>query len=324
MFVLRALAAPTFAAIVAFAAPALAAQGDCSQPVSTGSAPAASDCLYILKVAVGSLTCSPACICAPKGTLPTSSSDALLCLRKSVGQQVQLNCPCTSLPTGDNFNDNDSDPEKWGDDIFIAGNADLTETNQVLQFTALTASELDYTSQPWIGSVMPYNADWEVQIDVKNTTSPVNDDQVTSLGISVFDERNQANEFYGELYGSHLDGPPTRHGFFGEMLDDGESAGSVDSGGIDNLTTGAVRIAFDAADKVLTLYFDVNPANGYAWEELGSFSVDGSGGADGNADWDMTNGTRFTLEVYGYAENTLVPAGTLTGDNFEVTGGVEP
>ena len=66
----------------------------CSQPISTGSRPTASDCLFILKAAVGSVTCTPACMCAPKGSLPITATDALVCLKNAVGQPVALNCPC--------------------------------------------------------------------------------------------------------------------------------------------------------------------------------------------------------------------------------------
>jgi tripartite motif-containing protein 71 len=80
---------------------ALAARGDCSQPLSDGTKPIASDCLYILRTAVGSEACSPACICAPKGSLPTTASDALLCLKVATGQNVVLDCPCFPPTTGD-------------------------------------------------------------------------------------------------------------------------------------------------------------------------------------------------------------------------------
>jgi hypothetical protein len=79
---------------VAFVAGVAEAQ-QCAQPVTSGANPTASDCLYILKTAVGSQTCAPECVCAPKGTLPTTAVDALLCLKKAVGQGVTLNCPCT-------------------------------------------------------------------------------------------------------------------------------------------------------------------------------------------------------------------------------------
>lgn len=75
---------------------ARAAQGDCSQPLSSGPAPVSTDCLFILNAGVSLVTCSPACICAPSGDLPISATDALVCLRKAVGQSVQLRCPCGS------------------------------------------------------------------------------------------------------------------------------------------------------------------------------------------------------------------------------------
>jgi hypothetical protein len=75
-------------------APVAADQGDCAQPVSAGPAPVASDCLYILNVAVGAATCDQACACAPKGALPTTASDALVCLSVAVAGSGSLACPC--------------------------------------------------------------------------------------------------------------------------------------------------------------------------------------------------------------------------------------
>jgi hypothetical protein len=66
----------------------------CAQPASTGEKPIASDCLFILRSAVGLQTCSPECVCAPKGSLPVRATDALLCLKSATGQGVTLDCPC--------------------------------------------------------------------------------------------------------------------------------------------------------------------------------------------------------------------------------------
>ncbi|HEY2773720.1 MAG TPA: choice-of-anchor tandem repeat NxxGxxAF-containing protein [Candidatus Binatia bacterium] len=67
----------------------------CGEPVTTGGSPKASDCLFILKVAVGSETCTPEdCVCNVNGDNHTTATDALLCLKKAVGQDVTLNCPC--------------------------------------------------------------------------------------------------------------------------------------------------------------------------------------------------------------------------------------
>lgn len=80
-------------------APAEAGLGDCSQPLSSGPAPVSTDCLFILNAAVSLASCSPACICAPSGELPISATDALVCLRRAVGQVIPLNCPCGSGST---------------------------------------------------------------------------------------------------------------------------------------------------------------------------------------------------------------------------------
>lgn len=67
----------------------------CAQPLTTGAAPVASDCLFILNVAVGAQTCTPdACVCDPNGDLGTSATDALLCLNVAVGGSAPLDCPC--------------------------------------------------------------------------------------------------------------------------------------------------------------------------------------------------------------------------------------
>ena len=84
--------------VVLSASPASAAALDCAQPISTGSGPVASDCLFILGAVVGSQTCSPECICAPSGSLPPKATDALICLANATGQGVALDCPCDDEP----------------------------------------------------------------------------------------------------------------------------------------------------------------------------------------------------------------------------------
>ena len=85
------------AAVLLLSAPANAI--DCAQPLSGGDSPIASDCLFILKSAVGTETCEPDCVCAPKGTTPVTATDALICLNVAVGQPVSLNCPCQVTTT---------------------------------------------------------------------------------------------------------------------------------------------------------------------------------------------------------------------------------
>lgn len=83
-----------------FHAEVASAQTQCAQPVSTGEEPTASDCLYILRVAVGTLACPEAdCLCDTDGSGATTATDALGCLKRAVGDQgIDLIC-CGSTTT---------------------------------------------------------------------------------------------------------------------------------------------------------------------------------------------------------------------------------
>jgi len=91
----------TLIAIAIAIAPAVAGAdlGDCSQPVSSGAFPTASDCLFILRASVGSQLCEPSCICDADRSGTISPTDALRCLKKVVGQPVALRCPCGGSTT---------------------------------------------------------------------------------------------------------------------------------------------------------------------------------------------------------------------------------
>lgn len=93
----RLAAAIAVAVLVAAGPPrGLAARGDCSQPVSDGASPVATDCLAILQTAVATNNCNglDPCVCAPAGSLPVSATDALVCLQVATAQGGALSCPC--------------------------------------------------------------------------------------------------------------------------------------------------------------------------------------------------------------------------------------
>jgi hypothetical protein len=75
------------------------ARAGCSQPVTTGAAPTASDCLFVLRTAVGSQTCEPSCVCDVNGDSGTTAVDALFCLKKAVGENLALACDCPVVTT---------------------------------------------------------------------------------------------------------------------------------------------------------------------------------------------------------------------------------
>ena len=296
--------------------------GDCAQPSSNGTAPTASDCLYILKVAVGSATCSPQCVCAPKGILPTSASDALLCLRKAVGQAATLACPCAVEGShGDDFDDNVKDTEKWGADE-VHGNGLLVEVDQRLEYSCESATADDDGIRPWILDRLPYDAAWAIQLDVVNVTVSTEAQQVNGFGIKVGSPQTAASAISAELY-MHGGVPYPIHGFRTDLETDNTVAASSDTGRL-RVTNGAVRLSFDSSDKVIHVFYDLENRDGYQWVEYGSFGLAGGGGADGNTDWGLGASDAFPVFLYGYSSGMSVAPSEMWGDNFSLAGSVAP
>jgi len=307
--------------LLCFPVASFSAQGDCSQPVSNGAVPVATDCLFLLNVAVGLQTCSPECICAPSGTLPAKASDALLCLNASVGGSATLDCPCEPVSSeGDDFNDNDRDGALWGATSSY-GNGQLNETSQHLEYTCGSGTADDGEDWEWIGNVLPIDSDWEVQIDLVNETVPSGDNQVNSFGFGVYNPADWGDEIYAEMYASSLGGPPARNGFYAEMYDNDSYVGYADSTALE-ITTGAVRMMYDSASKVVSTQYDADPSDGYQWMTYGTFGIAGSGGTDGNANWGLAGSDVLQVYAYGFSARMKIGAGKMWGDNFLVTGGV--
>jgi hypothetical protein len=304
---------------------AIAAAGDCGQPVSSGAKPVASDCLFILRTAVGSQTCDPACTCDVNGSGgKATASDALACLSTSVGVPGLLNCQCGGPQVdGDDFDDSAKDPTKWATDD-VTGNGHLSEEADRVQSTCLSATDYDESYRPWIKSELPYESDWETQVDVRNLSDPTDADDVSSVGIEVRSPSTADDYLYAELYASSINGLPVRNGFYAELgFDQGNDYASADTGDL-SLTSGAVRIAFAAATKVITVSWDYTGGT-YDWTDYGTFSIDGSGGSDGNGNWGLSSGDRMSVLLYGYSANLKVLITDATYlDNFLMTGAVPP
>jgi hypothetical protein len=220
--------------------------------------------------------------------------------------------------SGDDFNDNIKNTSKWGADQII-GHGFLTETGGRLQYSCLGVTADDDFIRQWILSAMPYNSDWEMQMDVANSTTLLTSAQ-NSFGIKIRSPFTSDNEVFAELYASRFGGSPQIKGFHGE-LETGASVSMADTSDL-GVTAGAVRMTFTSSNKVITLYYDLNSSDGYQWVKFGSFGVAGAGGDDGNADWGMTGADTFPVFVYGFSDGMDVTNGQLTGDNFSVTGGV--
>jgi hypothetical protein len=65
--------------------------GECGQPVTGGASPTASDALYVLRAAVGSVQCEAA-VCDTDGSCAVTAGDALRLLWYVTGQPLELSC----------------------------------------------------------------------------------------------------------------------------------------------------------------------------------------------------------------------------------------
>lgn len=221
---------------------------------------------------------------------------------------------------GDNFGDNTKDRKKWGKDQ-VTGHGLMTEINQRLEYTCGTGKAQDGVDRSWVLTGFPYNSDWVAKIDTVNLTSPSANNQVSSFGIDLFSPRLPDNELYAELYASRLGGQLAR-GFHTDLFSVAPIVGEAwaDSGDL-GVTSGAVLIVFGSTDKVITVYYAINPSDGYQWVQYGSFGVAGATGKNGNTDWGLIDSDQLTLTVYGYSEHMTITAGKLLGDNFREYGG---
>lgn len=128
--------------------------GDCSQPVTTGADPVATDCLRVLRVAVGTQTCSAnPCICRPKGGATTKASDALVCLQYSVGQPVTLDCNCGS-------------PDVQSTEFAFDPETDIADPNVAARF--VPTDFMGAFSQDQLPADANWTQDWTVAVNGNN------------------------------------------------------------------------------------------------------------------------------------------------------------
>ena len=227
-----------------------------------------------------------------------------------------------ALPTNDDFNSSTENTTNWAPDE-VSGNGVLSLVNQRLEYRVNgSPTELDQSVRPWIASLGPYTSDWEVQIDTLNTVSLNATNQQVGTGIVIDGE---AANFTNEILAIQFSGasaPNTPEvGFLGRM---GTPTNGVFVSALVPPINGAVRITFNSTTKVVTLFYDVDHSGGYSWTQFGSFGINGSGGADANQSWGLTNSSQLVVRVYGYSMNTAVASNEVALDNFATTGLAAP
>jgi hypothetical protein len=208
----------------------------------------------------------------------------------------------------DNFNDDKRDSTKWGLDE-SENTGMLMEIDGRLEYTGQAPEDAfgGYAERPWILNTGSYTENWEARVDVHvgNLTLP-DEESGVQMALAVY-----GNGSIGEikLEIARENENTLRRFRYTTDGDVGETTAATAT------TDGALRISFNAAQKVLTFAYDANgPVGGYTWTTLKTVDVDA-----GASNWAMTDASRFTLAIFGEHEGVMVEPGDAWADNFETT-----
>lgn len=206
---------------------------------------------------------------------------------------------------GDDFGDPQTDQKLWGTDRAISGSGVLTETNQRLQYTVEgTPSETDLVVRPWVLNVFKVAENWEFFADV-NVPTAIAEGQRIYIGLVVAAGDLSSNNFLIELgHGSAR----TFRSFF--------RANGVRSPNVEvqtAATRASVRIAFEAATRTISAYYDpTGSGDGYTWTLLRSEPI--------GSNWSLDQRGSLTAAIIGDSSMAAVTAGDQVFiDNFRAT-----
>ena len=217
---------------------------------------------------------------------------------------------CLALtPVEDSFNATALNTKRWQLSQFQ--NAKLRQAGERLNFLVRASTpDEDYAFVELINNQPGYNENWQLLLDVKNTTGQ--GDRV-GVGFWIFNADDPSDVVFFEFYGSP--GKKERNCVRASFILDGTHiAGDLNLK--EKLTTsGRLKLTFNKQTKRFAFFFR-SDEKGSNWLSLGTFSVNGVGGTT-RANWNMNPGSgRFGIRLEGYGENRVVASGAANMDDF--------
>lgn len=208
------------------------------------------------------------------------------------------------------------------------GGGQLAISGGQANYTASTPTAFDWSYLTWTGGVYSYTSNWEVQVDIHfaPASSLTTNDKNVYAQLYVIPTGDVIN------WNQALGGDVTFNAFLVEVQRYGNGDQYIDtsyvlnddnsfseSGHISNSSTDiALRITFDSATKRLETYYDLDGATGgYSW------TFNEFGDVDGSENWNMSEGSTFTLGLTnassGSTTGPTIEQGAVSFDNFSVT-----
>ncbi len=209
-------------------------------------------------------------------------------------------------PVKDNFNGKTIKKAHWKVEN-SSKQAAFLPANRKLNFTVAGKPTDDDYSILALKKVRPsYNENWEMTLDVANTSST---SSTVGVGFQVFNAEDPTDLVSLEFFG--------KSGFFGVFITNDEDDSDQDIEKNPGVTKGSLKISFDKTSKLITLSYDKDgSANGFIWKKMATFSPTGTGG-DRRGNWNMNPQTgAFGIELFAFAEESKVANGQASIDNF--------
>lgn len=205
--------------------------------------------------------------------------------------------------------------DKWFP--FTEGTGSISLWNQEFNFTTNSSFGNHEAGLAWVQSQVRYGDDWEFQLDVENTLTVSHSSRYAAVGIYVANNNDERDIAYVELYASYFDNlrAPV-HGFTSGLSVNGVEIHEADTFELP-INVGAVRAKYNARERSLTFFFHTGSTeDGYFWQYLAKYGLDGNDGTDANANWLMPFNGEFDIGLYGTVVSSRSLTGQLTADNF--------
>jgi uncharacterized protein YfiM (DUF2279 family) len=286
------------------------------------------------RLAVGRISCLAELGVRPISTEPLHreihmSKGAALFLKRPGVVMLLILCSAT-VQSRANFNGSDNFAGttfsgNWGPSV-TDGTGALSQNNQVV-FTASGGTVDAWAVKPWTLNFGSYTQAWAVQIDTfRSDTISLTEHQSVCVGLIVV-PTGATPGIASASFSAYLDyyvAVDPYKGFSADLVDpNGNFVG--ESSASSSTQSAAVRIAFDAATKKLTAFYDADGAiGGYSWTNFSTVNIAGvAAGSDWSSNWGMADANTFTVYLYdssGVGDDHLLysPSGTeMTLDNFQ-------
>jgi hypothetical protein len=277
-----------------------AEQGDCGQPVSDGPQPIASDCLFILRAAVGSETCTPECICNPNAADGVTAIDALACLRKTVGPPVDLACTCGFEPLGEEMQVNSrTGGFQRKPSVAVDGDGNLIVAWESTASDGLDSDGTSIQARRFLSTGAPFGAQFEVNTWTTGTQSRVS---LAAAPVGAF-----------VMAWSHFGANPADTSSVRARLFDGSGAAVGDDFQVNSYTPSGQSlpsVGMDAAGNFVVV-----------WQSYGSPGSDRSGFSIQGQRFDWSGsaiGTQFQINTYTTDAQTAPAIAMAPAGNFVV------